>query len=135
MDCVTPNLQFSIICDDVIQDKRTGKFVLHGLFANISCSRIPHVHPRFFIVNGWCNGEGTFKQRTKVVSASNKTLIEDRYTEFELKTSRAKHTIIAQFNNVVFSTEGVYWIEIYLAEELVMRYPFEIIKISSKKAS
>lgn len=121
-----PDLQFSILCDDVVQDKITGKLVLHGVFSNIEGRQLPMTHNKCFVINGWCGGLGTFKQKTKMVTPEKQILIEDRETEFTLFDTRSKHTVIAQFNNLAFKTQGTYWVEIYLDNRLMLSYPFEI---------
>ena len=129
MEKIIPNLQFSVLCDDVIQDRVSGKFVLYGLFDNIKCSKLPAVHPRLYIVNRWCNGFGEFKQRTRIINPAKEKLIEDREVEVRLKDTKSKHTVISQFTNIAFKEQGFYWAEIYLDDKLLLSYPFNVDKI------
>ena len=57
-----PDLQSSLICDDVRQE-RNGKFMLIGLFDAIHAERLPVAFAKMCIVTRWCSGEGTFTQR------------------------------------------------------------------------
>ena len=52
---MTPDLQFSVLCDDVRQEAN-GKLILIGLFEAIRTKVFPVRHPMLFIVNRWRNG-------------------------------------------------------------------------------
>ncbi len=72
---MTPDLQASILCDDVRQE-RNGKFILIGLYDGIGVPGFPTVFQRICIVNRWCCGQGQFKQHSRVVKPDSATLIE-----------------------------------------------------------
>ena len=61
-----PDLQSSILCDDVRQE-RNGKFILIGLFDAIGVPKFPVIFHRICVVNRWCSGEGDFLQRSRFV--------------------------------------------------------------------
>jgi hypothetical protein len=64
---MSPDLQSSLICDDVRQE-RNGKFILIGLFDAIALPRYPAAFQRLCIVNRWCCGEGTFVQHSRLLA-------------------------------------------------------------------
>ena len=120
---IKPNLQFSVLCDDVRREDN-GKFMLLGLFETISSRKFPATHGSLSVVNRWCKGEGHFSQRIRIVSARDNSIIfqtEDQ--PFELKEINGHHTLISRFNNLVFQEPGKYWVEIMLDGELVLNYP------------
>jgi len=125
---IQPTLLFSILCDDIRREEN-GKFILIGLFEAIGASSFPVRHPTLYVMNCWCSGIGTFKQHTRIVTVDNVKLIEDDETEFSLPDLKAKHRIVARFNNIHFQTAGEYAVEVLLNGELKVRYPLLIRKV------
>ena len=119
---ILPDLQFSILCDDVRRE-HNGKLILLGLFETVGTSQFPATHPTLFVVNRWCNGVGEFKQNTVVRTPENVVLAEDQITMIRLDDLKAKHTVIARFNNLRFLTPGEYAVEIKLDGDIKIRYP------------
>ncbi|MBI1871560.1 MAG: hypothetical protein HYS07_10250 [Chlamydiae bacterium] len=119
---ILPDLQFSILCDDVRRE-HNGKLILLGLFETIGAARFPVVHPTLFVVNRWCNGVGEYRQNTVLRKPDNSVLAEDEVTMIQLNDLKAKHTVIARFNNLRFEGPGEYAVEIRLDGELKIRYP------------
>ncbi len=123
-----PTLLFSILCDDVRREDN-GKFILIGLFETIGAATFPVMHPVLYVINCWCSGVGVFKQKTRIVAPGNTKLIEDKETEFNLTDLKAKHRIVARFNNIRFNAPGEYAVEVLLNDELKVRYPLIIDKV------
>jgi hypothetical protein len=124
-----PDLQSSILCDDVRQE-RNGKFILIGLFDSIASPQFPLVYPRLFMVTRWCSGEGQFKQRTRILKPDQNTvLVEGKDIPIRLPSPEATATNVEAFMNVQFDQEGPCWIEILLDGDLKIRYPLRVNKI------
>ena len=120
---MSPDLQSSLICDDVRQE-RSGKFILIGLFDAIALPRYPATFQRLCIVNRWCCGEGTFVQRSRLLAPDQiKTVAESKPVNVKLPDTQATATCIEFFLNVRFDAPGTYWIEIMLENQLKLRYP------------
>ena len=130
-----PDLQSSLICDDVRQE-RSGKFILIGLFDAIRSPKLPVRFPRIFVVNRWCGGEGEFKQITRFLKPDQQTiLIKSKEIPFRLPDPEATTTNIEVFINVVFEVEGIYWVEILVDNDLKLRYPLRVTKVLLKPDS
>lgn len=123
---ILPDLQFSVLCDDVRRE-HNGKLILVGLFETIGAGRFPVQHPTLFVVNRWCNGVGEFRQNTVIRQPDNSILAEDTITVIKLDDLKAKHTVIARFNNLRFAQAGEYAIEIRLDGEIKIRYPVVLV--------
>ena len=123
-----PDLQFSVLCDDV-RVENNGKFILLGLFEAIRARSFPVRHPVLYVVNRWCNGHGTFREQTRLVSARNERVIEGRENNFELKSSTSVYTVVNRFANIQFPDPGTYWIEVLLDRALRQRYPISLVEI------
>ena len=71
---IKPNLQFSVLCDDVRREDN-GKFMLVGIFEAINAKKFPATHPSLFVANRWSKGEGTFTQKIRIVNPKDNSLI------------------------------------------------------------
>ena len=131
---IKPNLQFSVLCDDVRREDN-GKFILIGLFEAINAKIFPATHAALFVVNRWCKGSGTFTQKIRIVNPKDKSLIfqTDEQT-FELVDIDRHHTLISRFNNLVFPNAGKYWVEVLLDGELVINYPIILNEAKEQQA-
>jgi hypothetical protein len=130
---VTPDLQASILCDDVRQE-RNGKFMLIGIFDAIGVPAFPVVFQRLCIVNRWCCGLGAFHQRSRIVAPDGATVVvEAKDVPVHLPDSEANATSVEFFMNVRFPAEGTYWIEITLDGDLKLRYPLKARRIEQKQ--
>jgi len=126
---VQPTLLFSVLCDD-IRREHNGKFMLIGLFETIGARKFPAIHPSLFVMNCWISGLGTFKQLTRITDKEGRILARDKETVFTLKDLKSRHRVIARFNNLKFNTPGEYSVEVTLEDELKVRYPLLIKKIT-----
>jgi desulfoferrodoxin (superoxide reductase-like protein) len=127
-----PDLQSSILCDDVRQE-RNGKFILIGLFDAIAAQRFPVRYPRLFMVTRWCSGQGDFTQRTRILEPDQSTvLLEGKHIPVRLTSAEATATNVEVFVNVSFEKEGTHWIEVLLDEDLKLRYPLRVNKVTKK---
>ena len=120
---IKPNLQFSVLCDDVRREDN-GKFMLLGLFEAINAKSFPATHQMLFVVNRWCKGEGRFTQKIRIVNTKDKKMVFQTDDQpFELEDIDRHHTLVSRFNNLVFPNAGKYWVEILLDGELILNYP------------
>jgi hypothetical protein len=124
-----PDLQSSILCDDVRQE-RNGKFILIGLFDGIGSPTFPLLYPRLFMVTRWCSGEGEFKQKSRILRPDQSSvLVEGQEIPVRLPSSEATATNVEAFMNVQFKDAGTYWIETLLDGDIKIRYPLRVNKI------
>lgn len=119
---ISPTLLYSVLCDDVRREDN-GKFILIGLFETIGVRKFPVRHPALFVMNCWCSGMGQFKQRTRVINPDGSLLAQDQETAFALNSLKAKHRVVARFNNLFFQKPGEYAVEVLLNGDLKVRYP------------
>jgi hypothetical protein len=130
-----PDLQSSLLCDDVRQE-RNGKFILIGLFDALGVPGFPLVFQRLCIVNRWCCGEGEFKQRSRILQPDGNTvLVEGKDVVVQLPDNEAIATSIEFFINVKFDKEGTYWVEILLDNDIKLRYPLKAKKVQIPDSS
>ena len=124
-----PDLQASLLCDDVRQE-RNGKFIVIGIFDVIGVPNFPSVFQRLCVLNRWCCGMGEFRQRSRILKADGLTvLVEGKDIPVRLPTAEATATCVEFFLNVRFESEGEYWVEILLDGDLKLRYPLKAQRI------
>lgn len=122
MEAIAPDLQSSLLCDDVRQE-RNGKFILIGLFDALAVPRFPTVFQRLCLVNRWCCGQGQFRQQSRILTPDDVVLIEGKEVAVSLPDTGATATSVEYFLRVKLETEGVYWVEVLLDGDLKIRYP------------
>jgi len=121
-----PDLQSSLICDDVRQE-RNGKFMLIGIFDAIGAKNFPLRFGRICLVSRWCSGEGTFTQHSRIMHLDQQTvLVEGKDIPVKLPSPETATTSVEIFMNVEFPEPGVYWVEILLEGDLKIRYPLRV---------
>lgn len=125
-----PDLQFSVLCDDVRREDN-GKFMLIGIFEAVAMPRYPAVYPRFNVVNRWCNGQGRYRQKVRIMGPDNQVISEVPEAEVALPETMASVTAHAVFMNVTIPGPGRYWIEVLLDGDLVQRYPLMVLQIKN----
>lgn len=128
-----PDLQASLLCDDVRQE-RNGKFILIGLFDGIGVPSFPSVFQRICIVNRWCCGVGEFSQKSRVVKSDGHTVLaEGKPVAVKLTDDESNSTCVEVFMNIRFDNPGTYWVEILLDDDLRLRYPLKARIVSGPK--
>lgn len=125
---MTPDLQSSLICDDVRQE-RNGKFILIGLFDGLAVQNLPTRFPKICVVNRWCCGEGGFTQKTRMIAPDGRTIAEGRDVAINLASTEQTATSVEIFINTALETEGTYWVEVLLNGDLKIRYPITLRKV------
>jgi hypothetical protein len=125
---MTPDLQFSLLCDEVRREDN-GKFIFIGVFEALASLQYPLPYPSLCVVNRWCNGEGKYSQKVRIVGAENSVLAETKESPVELAAMLANITAISVFRQLTFPKEGRYWVEVLLNGDLKQRYPLTALKM------
>ena len=124
-----PDLQASVMCDDVRQE-RNGKFMLIGIFDGLVQAVSQPVCPRICLMNRWCAGEGEFTQKSRIMAPDGVTVVgEGQPVPIKLSNDQQVATTVEVFINLAFRQEGTHWVEILLDQQLRMRYPLHVRKV------
>jgi hypothetical protein len=124
---VLPNCQASILCED-IRREITGMQTLVGVINAVPAPQVPIGFLKLCLWTRWCNGVGEFKQTAKLLGPDEKILGESSVT-FRLKEMEAMATNVNVFTNIQFKTLGVYHIEMYIDDQLMLRYPVPVVQV------
>jgi hypothetical protein len=126
MSSMMPDLQASLLCDDVRQE-RNGKFILIGIFDGLVVPALPAVVGRLCLVTRWCCGEGRFAHRSRLVAPDGRTLLaEGQPIAIDLADTYHVATSVEVFLNLRFQQEGLYWMEVMLEQQLRLRHPLHV---------
>lgn len=122
---IEPDLQFSILCDEVRREDN-GKWILLGLFEQISVAQFPVQHRALCVLNKWIRGEGSWTQQTRFVDENDRVLIQSESIPFQLSDLDSNFLAIQTFAGLPLHEAGKIWIEIFINDELKQRYPLKV---------
>jgi len=80
----------------------------------------------------WCSGAGKFRQRSRIIGVDEQNVLAEAAVEFELKEMEGHATNVHYFGGVQFQQFGLHHVEIYLQEELRLRFPLPVVRIQRK---
>ena len=122
-----------VVCDTVIDDRRTGKKSIVGIFNIINAKKVPCMHPRLNVFLSLTEGNGDYSCLLSCVSMDGNKKI------FEMKGPIRflnPHQIV-EFNfeiaGIRFPDYGDYRFEFYCENELVIARKMCIIKPQQPK--
>ena len=118
-----------IVCDDIIEDKLTGKKTLIGMFTKIHTIHFPTTHPKLNIFISFDNAKGKYKFKVKIVGEKNGNVIVEAKGNITVKSPIDMTDLNIVFMNVMFPEEDIYNIEFFCNEELVLQRRFTVEKI------
>lgn len=124
-----------ILCDQVIEDKRTNNKSVIGIFNRISASRFPASHPRMAIYVALVNGVGKVPielRLTCLTSSEPKRLFA---TEGEVEFPDPNHIVELVFDlrSVVFEEPGQYVFEVLADSGFVFEAKFDVVHVEQPR--
>ena len=126
---ILPDLQSCVLCEDV-RCEFNGMQTLVGVINVIAAPALPINYMRLCIWTRWCSGSGKFKQRSRIVGVDEQQVIAQADVEFVLKEMEGHHaTNVHYFGGVQFQQYGVHHVEIYLDEEMRLRFPLPVLQL------
>ena len=117
-----PDLQSCVLCEDV-RCEFNGMQTLVGVLNIVPTPKLPVNYMRLCIWTRWCSGAGRFHQRSKIVGPDDNQTIAQAEVNFDLKEMEGHATNVHYFGGVQFQQFGLHHVEIYLGDELRLRFP------------
>jgi len=71
-------------------------------------------------------------QRSRIIGVDEQNVLAEAAVEFELKEMEGHATNVHYFGGVQFQQFGLHHVEIYLQEELRLRFPLPVMRIQRK---
>jgi hypothetical protein len=128
MSAILPDLQASMLCEDV-RAEMSGQQTLVGVITVIPAPMLPVAFFKLCLWTRWCGGEGTFQQRSIIISSEDEEILAESRVEFTLNEMEGNATNVHVFGGVKFERFGVHHIEIHLDDELQLRFPLPVVQI------
>jgi hypothetical protein len=127
-ESVLPDLQASVICEDVRQEVN-GMQTLIGIINLIPARVLPVALLKLCVWTRWCGGVGRFRQGARILGVDDQHLLAESQIDFELKELEGHVTNVNLFTGVQFQQYGLHHVEIILDQELRLRYPLPVIQV------
>ena len=122
---ISPDLQASILCEDVRQEIN-GNFFLVGILGVITVPGLPITASKLCLFTRWCCGVGKFRHLYRIVLPDETSVIAFNQGDFEIPSVEGHVTQITVFGNVQFQQAGIHWVEVHLDDELHLRFPLPV---------
>src|SRR5579885_2582592 len=132
-DVILPDLQSAVLCDDV-RCETTGMQTLVGVLPALPPPVLPTNYIKLCIWTRWRGGTGKFRQKSRIVGVDEQQVVAQAEVEFALKEMEGHATNVHYFGGVQFQQYGLHHVEIYLDNELRLRFPLPVIQVSRPPA-
>src|SRR5947208_1651220 len=104
--------------------------MLVAMLSVIPAPGLPIKYMRLCIWTRWCSGAGKFRQKSRIVGVDEQQVIGQAEVEFVLKEMEGHATNVHYFGGVQFQQYGLHHVEIFLENELKMRFPLPVIQVT-----
>jgi hypothetical protein len=122
---IIPDLQCSLICEDVRQEVN-GNFFLLGVINFIRVPQLPVTAFKLCFFNRWTAGVGNFTESVRLIGPDQTTVLRKSEVKFALENAALHATNVTVFGQVKFETPGAYFIEILVDDVMKLRYPLSV---------
>ena len=120
-----------VVCDQIIEDKLTGKKSLIGIFNQITAANFPCTHPRVSVFVCLTEGRGDYGARLRIVHDETETVVADLNGPIQFPDSNAVVELNFDLVGLTFPQAGLYSIEFYCDDALVLERRFNVIQLET----
>ena len=117
-----------VVCDQIIEDKATGKKSLIGIFNNIASQTFPCRHPALGVFVSLTEGNGTYQAKLRIINEETQAPVTDVNGQIQLPDVHAVAELVFNFIGLEFPGPGLYAIEFYCADALVLERRFHVMQ-------
>ncbi len=118
-----------LICDQIIEDRFTGKRSLIGLFDGLSSLQFPCVHPVMNVVIEMTNVRGKQACRLLCKHADGDLTAFDARGDVDCPNPNQVVQLVFGFKNLRFEKAGTYWLSLLVDDAPVMSRPLAILQL------
>ena len=123
---ILPDLQCSLLCEDIRQEAN-GNFFLVGIINFIRVPQLPVVALKLSVFNRWTAGVGQFVETSRLIAPDQTTLLRKGEVKFGLKDAALHATNVTVFGQVEFKVAGTYFVEVLVDDVMKLRYPVPVV--------
>jgi hypothetical protein len=115
-----------VICDQIIEDKLTGKKSLIGIFNQIATQNFPCRHPQICVFVSLTEGRGQCAARLRIVHDESNHLVAE--VKGNIQFPDVNMVVELNFNLVglTFPEPGMYSIEFYCDDAIILERRFTV---------
>lgn len=115
-----------ISCDTVIEDRRTGKKSLIGLFGQLNVRKLPYLHPSLSLLVSLTGGTG--EHACEVLCSNDSLKVPVFSVKGKIKFDHPQQVIdmVFQLQSVRFPLADTYWIKFIVDEMPLMLRPLTV---------
>jgi hypothetical protein len=126
---ILPDLQCSLLCDDVRQEA-SGNLIILGVIGIIRVPGVPIAAPKLCIINRWTAGVGQFTEQVRFIAPDGTTVLRKSSAKLVLPDPSQNVTNVSVFGNIEFPTAGVYYVEVLVDDVMKLRYPVPLVVVA-----
>ncbi|MEW6303302.1 MAG: hypothetical protein AB1705_07525 [Verrucomicrobiota bacterium] len=125
---ILPDLQCSVLCEDVRQEAN-GNFFLIGVMSFLRTPQVPITAFKLAVFTRWTAGVGTFVQNVRLIAPDQSTVMRESKVQFTLQDPAHSASNLSMFAQVEFKTAGVYYVEVLVDDVMKLRFPVPLVVV------
>ncbi|HUJ70773.1 MAG TPA: hypothetical protein VLZ30_00920 [Verrucomicrobiae bacterium] len=129
MDKPAPTGIAIVICDQIIEDKLTSKKSLIGIFNQIATQSFPCRHPQVCVFVSLTEGRGQCAARLRIVHDESNHVVAEVNGNIQFPDVNMVVELNFSMVGLVFPEPGVYAIEFYCDDALILERRFHVTHI------
>jgi hypothetical protein len=118
-----------VICDQIIEDKLTGKKSLIGIFNQIGTQSFPCRHPQLCVFVSLTEGRGQCAARLRIIHDETNHVVAEVNGNIQFPDVHVVVELNFNLVGLVFPEPGMYSIEFYCDDALILERRFHVVKI------
>jgi len=126
MTRILPDLQCSLLCEDVRQEANSNFFLI-GVVNYINVPQMPVILFKLTLFNRWTAGVGNFTESARLIAPDQTTVLRKSTVKFQLKDAATHATTISVFGQLELKAAGTYFVEVLVDDVMKLRYPIPVV--------
>jgi hypothetical protein len=123
---ILPDLQCSLVCEDVRQEAN-GNFFLLGVINFVRVPQLPVTAFKLCLFNRWAAGFGQFIETVRLIAPDQTTVLRKSEMKFALQDVIHNATTVTVWSPIKFETAGAYYVEVLVDDVMKLRFPIAIL--------
>jgi hypothetical protein len=115
-----------VICDQIIEDKLTGKKSLIGIFIQIGTQNFPCRHPQICVFVSLTEGRGQSAARLRIVHDESNHVVAEVNGTIQFPDINVVVELNFNLVGLVFPEPGMYSIEFYCDDAIILERRFTV---------
>ena len=125
----TPSGLAIVVCDQIIEDKLTGKKSLIGIFNQIATNSFPCRHSRMGVFVSLTEGRGSCAARLRVAHEEKGDVVAEVKGQIQFPDIHTVVELNFDMVGLLFPHPGLYSIEFYCDDALVLERRFNVTQV------